>query len=200
MVTALFLGTDHTCSETTCKLILTSPNKIPAKHEESKVLRRKVVPLRLVNLVDCVTYCYEAGNKDNTWGLKYSSIRSSKVFCYRILGLSFTSIGLFVRSWGPSTLNRLLLYKIYSLFPLVVHALEVVFEVEWRATYFSSLRAKLIAPLDTPNWVWPSMTNIGCSSFEPPHYLKHAPKTYKHGRFCMEKQPTPDQKLFEVRG
>ena len=36
--------------------------------------------------------------------------------------------------------------------------LEVVFEIEWRATYFGSLTAKVIlAPLGMPKWVWPSM-------------------------------------------
>ena len=34
----------------------------------------------------------------------------------------------------------------------------LVFEFEWRATYFSSLRAKLVtASLGMPKWVWPSI-------------------------------------------
>ena len=51
--------------------------------------------------------------------------------------------------------------------------LEVVFEYEWRAAYFGSLRANLIlAPLGMPKEFHPRWINIECFLFTPPNYLE----------------------------
>ena len=50
---------------------------------------------------------------------------------------------------------------------------EVVFEIEWRATYFGSLGAKLVlAPLGMPKWVWPSMNQYRMIFIQTPHSLQ----------------------------
>ena len=52
---------------------------------------------------------------------------------------------------------------------------EKCFESERRATCFSSLRAKiLLAPL----LGMPSLTDLECSSFKPPHYLQACTKNF----------------------
>ena len=70
--------------------------------------------------------------------------------------------------------------------------LEVVFEFEWRATYFASLRAKLIlAPLGIPKWVRPSMNWYGMFFVQTPtpspsmHW-----KCTQHGT-CMQNNQHP---------
>ena len=59
------------------------------------------------------------------------------------------------------------LHRILIIFSTFGACSDVVLEYEWRATYFSWLRAKFIlAPLGIPNWV--STLNVDCSSSRPP--------------------------------
>ena len=78
---------------------------------------------------------------------------------------------------------------------------EVVFEFEWRATYFSSLRAKLVtASLGMPKWVWPLInwyrTFFIQTSALPASIHTNLPNM--EGLYA--KQLTPNQKLCWVRG
>jgi hypothetical protein len=66
--------------------------------------------------------------------------------------------------------------------------LEVVFDFEQRATYFGSLRAKLIlAPLGMPKRVCPSISQYRmffAQTFIPPPSMHY--ELAKHGRCCMQ--------------
>ena len=79
--------------------------------------------------------------------------------------------------------------------------LEVVFEFEWRSTYFGSLRAKVIlAPLGMPKWVWPSMNQhrvIFVQTSTLPPSMHH--KLPDHGRCCMQNNQLPTKCPFESK-
>ena len=65
--------------------------------------------------------------------------------------------------------------------------LEVMFEFEWRATYFVLSRAKpILASLGMPKWVWFSMKwhsiFFVCTSTLPPSMY---PNLTEYGRYCM---------------
>lgn len=66
--------------------------------------------------------------------------------------------------------------------------LEVVSKFEWRATYYGSMRAKLIlAPLRMTKWVWHSVNwyrMLFVQTSTPP--LSMHQKFIEHGRCCME--------------
>lgn len=66
------------------------------------------------------------------------------------------------------------------------------------ATYFGSLRAKLILlPLDMPKLGQPSMNRYRMFlvlTSTPP--LKHAPKTCQAWKVLYAKEPTPDQVML----
>ena len=62
---------------------------------------------------------------------------------------------------------------------------EVVFEIEWRANYFGSLRAKIIlAPLGIPNELDPQWINQEYCWFKPPHYLQACTANSPIRRWC----------------
>ena len=71
--------------------------------------------------------------------------------------VKFFKSRLFVVNWSLWFSIGCFTYNMNNSFPLVLHAcLEIVFEFEYRATYFGSLRFKLIlAPLGMPKWHWP---------------------------------------------
>ena len=80
----------------------------------------------------------------------------------------------------------------------------LVVEFEWRATYFSSLRVKLmLAPLGMLKRVWLLMNPyrmliLQTSTWLPPSM--QAPKTYWRWKVLYAKQPTPDQKSCWLKG
>ena len=84
-----------------------------------------------------------------------------------VIDLSFTSIGLIVSSGvGPLRFS----FRIQCQWFIFTGGTcsEVVFEFEWRAPYFGSLRAPhILAPLGMPRWTYKE-----CSSFQPPNYLQ----------------------------
>ena len=48
--------------------------------------------------------------------------------------------------------------------------------------------------------VWPSMTDIECSLFKPPHSLQHMhPKLTKHGRFSKQNNQLPTKSHDELK-
>ena len=77
---------------------------------------------------------------------------------------------------------------------------EVVFELVRRASYYSSMKAKLIfALLGRPTWVWPSMDRyrmyFSCTStLHPTMHQKHT----KHGRCCMQTNQLPTTSHVEL--
>ena len=93
-------------------------------------------------------------------------------------------------------------YHVNKLLPLCGACLELVFEVEPRATNFGSLRVKLnLAPLGMPKWVWPSMNRdkmffIQTSTIPPSMHRKLT----EHGRSFFAKRSTLDRKSCWVKG
>jgi hypothetical protein len=66
------------------------------------------------------------------------------------------SMGIFIGSWSPMILCWLFCVQHQESLSSCGAYLEVVFEFEWIATYFSLLRAALIlVPPHMPKWVWP---------------------------------------------
>ena len=83
-------------------------------------------------------------------------------------------------------------------FPTIVCIQNRLFEFEWKATYFGSLRAKLIlSPLGMPKWVWLSTNQYRIYFIQ---ISKHAQKTYQTWKVLCAKQPSPDQKPCFDRG
>jgi len=87
----------------------------------------------------------------------------------RWLGYPFTQCdflsGLFDHPWIPIGCFA---YKFSKFLSTCGAILEVVFEFEWRATYFGSLTTKVIlAPLGMPKWVWPSMNRYRMFFIQP---------------------------------
>ena len=72
--------------------------------------------------------------------------------------LSFNPMDLSIGSWSPMIFHWLLCIQYQEFLATLWCMLEVVSKFAYRATYFGTLRAKLIlAPLGMPTWVWPSM-------------------------------------------
>ena len=78
-------------------------------------------------------------------------------------------------------------------------SMEVGFQLEWRATYFGSLRAKLIlALLGMPKWVWPSMNRYRMFFYSILHNTSKHRKFTKHRRCCMQTNKLMTKSLFEL--
>ena len=77
----------------------------------------------------------------------------------------------------------------------------VVFESEWRATYFGSLRTKLIlAPLWHANELDPQWTNMECTLYAPPHYLQACIENLlKLGRCCKQTTSAKKSRQYQVQ-
>ena len=115
--------------------------------------------------------------------------------------LCLNSIGLFGGSWSSMISHCLFCIRNRKTHPtpLVVYA-EVVFQFEWRVTYYSSLRAKLVwAPLGMPTLVWSSMNRYRMFPVQTPT-SEHVWSTYCTWKVLDGKQPTPDQKSHWVKG
>ena len=71
-------------------------------------------------------------------------------------------------------------YNIKESFSTCGACSEVVFDFEWKETYFSSWRAKFnLAPLDMPKWVWFIINQKKCSSLQVPHCLQACFEIYQ---------------------
>ena len=118
------------------------------------------------------------------------------------------SIGLIIGS-SSSIMNfpSVVLHTIYQWFLSTCDSacLEVVFEFDWRATYFGFLmKAKLIlAPLGLPKWVWTSLNRyrvflVQTSTWLPPSVHQKISRNLGGVDLCKIK--TPDQKSCLVGG
>ena len=79
--------------------------------------------------------------------------------------------------------------------------LQVVFEFKWWATYFASLRAKIVlSHLGMPRAVWSSMNRYGMfviqTSTLPPSIHQ---KLSKHGRSCMQNNQLQPKVMLSQR-
>ena len=82
--------------------------------------------------------------RQSTEGLE-GTLRGKQVSQQYLTIISPILNGLFVGSGSPLIFHRLFSYNINSTFPHVVHGRScIVFEFEWRAIWFGSLRADLI--------------------------------------------------------
>ena len=114
------------------------------------------------------------------------------------LNLMRLSIG----SWSLWFSVGLFAYNINVFLSTCGICLEVVSELEWRTTYFGSLKIKFsLAPLGMRNWVWASMNwdrmfLVQTSTLSPSIHWKLT----EHGRVFYAKQPTPNQKSWWIRG
>jgi len=97
------------------------------------------------------------------------------MICTHLIELFLNSMGLFVGSFFPMIfywLVRILFQSILS----TCACSEVVYELEWRETYYSSLGSKFFhTPLAMPKPVWPSMNRYRNFLFNFHATSKHAP-------------------------
>ena len=128
-------------------------------------------------LVDCAMTGITIQHRLSSLLLKYCI--DSRVMIY--------SMALFVECWSPMISDWLLCVQSKQSLSTRGACLEVVSEVERRATYFGSFRAKLVlAPLGMPKWVWPSMNRyrmfyVQTSTLPPSMHGKLT----EHGRCCI---------------
>ena len=107
-----------------------------------------------------------------------------------------------IGSWSLWYSIGLFAYNINVFLSTCGICLEIVFALEWRATYFGSLRTKFsFAPLGMRNWVWASM-NWSRMFFVQTSTLYSSIhwKRTEHGRVLYTKQPTSNQKSWWIRG
>ena len=99
-------------------------------------------------------------------------------------------MGLFVKSWAPTIFYWLFCIQYHSFLSTCCAYYEIEFKIERRATYFSSLRAKLVlASIGIPKWVWLSTNQ--CRKFVV-QTTTLSPSM--HQKLLYAKQPTPNQK------
>ena len=109
----------------------------------------------------------------------------------------------FVGSWSSVIFHwSVCIEKINKFFCTCGPSWEPVFESEWRATYFGSLRVKLILRrFGMPKWVWPSMNQYRMSSVQTSTLCPSMHrKLTEDGGCCMQNSQHPTKSRVWVIG